>query len=283
MRTISYWLTACDLHRFSLRILGLGLSVMLITFSAVTLKAELLTQQPLTADEPTNRERSFIRALDMFDAAQKPEEYREAAKAFESILADGFRSGPVYYNLGNAYYRAGEYGRAILNYRKAVPYLPRDPYLKANLKQAIAAAPGKLTDPPIPWWSHVLFWSDWISFPTRVALCGLAMCAAGAIVALAVLTRVSRLAWLALATLVIGSILGIEVYLNNAESLGAQRAVITGETIARKGTGSSYEPAFDQPLRDGAEFQVLSESSDWTLGRFEGIGDGWVKNDFVAR
>ena len=63
----------------------------------------------------------------------------------------------------------------------------------------------------------------------------------------------------------------------------SQRAVITIETIARKGTGNSYEPAFDQPLRDGAEFQVLQVSSDWTLGRFEGIGDGWVRNDSVAR
>lgn len=237
----------------------------------------------VAAEETTNRERSFVRALDLFEAAENPEQYREAAKEFETTLADGYRSGAVYYNLGNAYFRAGEYGRAILNYRKAKPYLPRDPYLKANLQQAIAAAPGKLAEPPAPWWSHVLFWSEWISFPTKVIACVVTLCGAPLVIVIAVVTRVSRLHWLALAILAAGLMVGLEVMLNNAEAIGNQRAVITGETIARKGTGNSYEPAFDQPLRDGAEFQVLSVSSDWTFGRFEGIGDGWVRNDFVAR
>ena len=189
----------------------------------------------------------------------------------------------MYYNLGNSYFRAGEFGRAILNYRKAQPYLPRDPYLKANLQQAIAVAPGKLADPPVPWWSHVLFWTDWVSFPKKVVTCGIALCSAALILVIAMTIRMPRLNWFAIATLAIGLLVGVDVVLNNAEAIDSQRAVITGETIARKGTGNSYEPAFDQPLRDGAEFRVLSMSSDWTLGRFEGIGDGWVRNEFIAR
>ena len=243
----------------------------------------LLWPALVTAEDAANRERAFVRALDLFDAAETPEQYREAAKEFESILADGFRNGAVYYNLGNSYFRAGEFGRAILNYRKAQPYLPRDPYLKANLQQAIAAAPGKLADSSVPWWSHVLFWSDWVSFPTKVVTCGLALCGAALALVISTTIRISRLNWLATAMLAFGLVVGVDIVLNNAEVIGSQRAVITGETIARKGTGSSYEPAFDQPLRDGAEFRVLSESSDWTLGRFEGIGDGWVRNEFIAR
>src|SRR3954451_23695270 len=84
------------------------------------------------AAEPGARQRTFVRALEVFDAAKTPREYRESAALLESLLADGFRSGAVYYNLGNAYYRGGEYGRAIAAYRKAKPYRPRDPYLEAN-------------------------------------------------------------------------------------------------------------------------------------------------------
>ena len=112
-----------------------------------------------------SRQRAFVQAIELFDAAKTPEQYRESARVLESILADGFQNGAVYYNLGNAYYRAGDYGRAILNYRKAKPYRPRDPYLKANLEQALKAAPGHLAQPPVYWWSHVLFWTDWFSFP----------------------------------------------------------------------------------------------------------------------
>ena len=87
---------------------------------------------------------------------EDPGDYRESAALLESLLADGFRNGAVYYNLGNAYFRAGEYGRSIAAYRKAKPYRPRDPYLEANLRQALSVAPGRLPEPPAPWWRHVL-------------------------------------------------------------------------------------------------------------------------------
>src|SRR5271165_1586579 len=126
----------------------------------------LFPGEPLAA-EPGARERTFLRALEVFDAAKTAEEYRESAGLLESLLADGFRNGAVYYNLGNAYFRAGEYGRAIAAYRMAGQYRPRDPYLEANLRQALSVAPGRLPEPPPPWWRHVLFWSGWLSLPEK--------------------------------------------------------------------------------------------------------------------
>src|SRR3984957_14233577 len=113
---------------------------------------------------PGKRERAVMRALQVFDAAQTPAHYHESADLLESLRANGFRNGAVYYNLGNAYFRAGEYGRAIAAYRKAKPYRPRDPNLDANLRQALSVAPGHLPEPPSPLWTHVLFWSGWLSF-----------------------------------------------------------------------------------------------------------------------
>ena len=57
----------------------------ILVMLTVTLWASLVT-----ADDATNRERAFVRALEMFNAAENPEQYREAAKEFEAILADGF-------------------------------------------------------------------------------------------------------------------------------------------------------------------------------------------------
>src|SRR6202789_3473040 len=116
---------------------------------------------------PGTRERTFVHALEVFDAAKLPGDYRESAALLESLLADGFRNGAVYYNLGNAFFRAGEFGRSIAAYRKATTYRPRDPYLEANLQQALSVAPGRLPEPPAPWWRHVLFWNGWLSFPEK--------------------------------------------------------------------------------------------------------------------
>lgn len=230
-----------------------------------------------------SRERTFLQALERFDSAKSSDDYRETAMILESILADGFENGAVYYNLGNAWFRAGQYGRAILNYRKAKPYRPRDPYLTANLEQALAAAPGKLGEPPRPWWLHVMFWTDWFSYPVKVHAFFVAAAIAAITSTIAVFLRRSRLHWIAAGLVLISAALAVDSFLNNPDFVNAHRAVMTGETIARKGMGSSYEPAFDQPLRDGAEFQVLNQTADWTFGHFEGIGDGWIRNEFVAR
>lgn len=235
----------------------------------------------LKAAESGSHERAFVRALEMFDNAKGPDDYRTAARELESIVADGVRSGAVFYNLGNAYYRAGEFGRAILNYRKAKAYRPRDAYLEANLQQALAAAPGRIAQPSTPWWKHVLFWSEWFSFPTKVRLTVAGLMLVPVLILSGFLLRRSVLFLVATVGLLASSLLGAEALLQDPAN--ANGGVITGETTARKGTGKDYEPAFDQPLRDGAEFTILSETADWTFGHFEGIGDGWVRNEFVAR
>ena len=240
-----------------------------------------LSNLTATAAEPGAHERAFVKALELFDQAKSPDDYRASARELESIVADGVRSGAVYYNLGNAWFRAGEFGRAILNYRKARPYRPRDPYLEANLQQAMASAPGRLPDPPTPWWSHVLFWTDWFSAQAKVRLASLCLGLSALLLILAtVLRRRSLLTVMAL-VFTLGVALSAECLLNDPAQ--ASRAVIVSETTARKGTGKDYEPAFDQPLRDGAEFTVLTETGDWVFGHFEGIGDGWVRKDDMAR
>jgi len=59
-----------------------------------------------------------------------------AAAAYEAAIKSGLVNGHVLYNLGNAYYRLEDYGRAIAAYRKALTDFPRDPDIKANLNLA---------------------------------------------------------------------------------------------------------------------------------------------------
>ena len=254
-----------------------------ICFASIVFTKMVFADSSAIGSESGDRQRIFVKALELFDEAKKPEDYLESARLFESILKDGFQSGVVYYNLGNAYYRAGEYGRAILNYRKAKFFRPRDPYLAANLQQAISMAPGRLVEKPKPWWNHVLFWNEWISNATKIGLVGFGLSLAAVFAFCAVWFRRRVFTWIAVATLVVFGAMGVDVAINSPDISGVKRAVIVGDTIARKGTGANYEPAFDKALMDGAELTVLSETADWTFGHFEGVGDGWVRNEFVAK
>ncbi len=89
--------------------------------------------------------------------------------------------------------------------------------------------------------------------------------------------------WIRAALVVIAAVLSLDAGLAYADVAWSRHGVVTHETIARKGIGKDYEPAFDQPLKDGAEFTVLSENGDWIFGHFEGIGDGWLRREHTVR
>ena len=59
-------------------------------------------------------------------------DYEEAIRLYEEIIADGEISGNLYYNLGNAYFKAGKLGKSILNYKRARRLIPLDSDLQAN-------------------------------------------------------------------------------------------------------------------------------------------------------
>jgi hypothetical protein len=60
--------------------------------------------------------------------------YAEAVSQYESIVKGGRRSAGVFFNLGNAYFKQGNLGHALLNYLRAEALAPRDPDIQANLR-----------------------------------------------------------------------------------------------------------------------------------------------------
>ena len=223
------------------------------------------------AADPGARERTFIRALEVFDAAKSSNDYRESAALLESMLTDGFQNGAVYYNLGNAYFRAGEYGRAIAAYRKAKPYRPRDPYLEANLRQALSLAPGRLSEPPAPWWKHVLFWSDWLSFPEKVYLAFAGFVLAALVSCAALLLRWPRAHWISVTLVILATALSLEgglaygdVARRGMESLPMKRSLAKGSartTSPRLISPSKMAPNSRSSLKMATGSSVTSKAS----------------------
>lgn len=114
--------------------------VILIFSGALLMAALAFADNPPTADfEEANR-------------LYQEENYREAANLYLSILNGGFESGALHYNLGNAYYKSGQLGRALLHYRKAKRFLPRDRDLEANISLAKMRAADKIEVPRLKIW-----------------------------------------------------------------------------------------------------------------------------------
>jgi tetratricopeptide (TPR) repeat protein len=94
------------------------------------------------------------RASDLFESGNDAYEkgrYEEAARAYETILSYGLRDPRVHYNLGNAYFKTGRLGAAILHFERARRLDPADREVRDNLELARGLIRDRLEEPEIPY------------------------------------------------------------------------------------------------------------------------------------
>src|SRR5437016_4213136 len=62
--------------------------------------------------------------------------FNEAISGYRTLVGSGQWSANLFYDLGNAYFRTGDFGRAILNYERALALERHHPEATANLQIA---------------------------------------------------------------------------------------------------------------------------------------------------
>ena len=82
------------------------------------------------------------------DDAYRKGDYETAVERYEAVLATGYASADLYYNLGNAYYRTHQMGLAILNYERALRLEPSMSDARENLALAESKTVDRIT--PLP-------------------------------------------------------------------------------------------------------------------------------------
>lgn len=228
------------------------------------------------ADSKADPEARFDAANRLYEAGR----YAEAIQAYESMRGEGLVSSALLFNLGNARFKLGQVGQAIVAYRRAQEWAPRDPDLAANLRFAREQNDGVRVPRPV-----------WI--PSGLERIGLGEWA--------VLSVVFLWGWLLLQAvgfvrppwrLVLRSYSWAlaALWLMSFASFGGvwylQRGlkwmvVVRPETVARLGPLAESQSAFT--LKDGAEAIVRDRKGDWVQVVDGRQRVGWVAgNDLVA-
>jgi tetratricopeptide (TPR) repeat protein len=101
---------------------------------------------------------------DAGNAAYAKGKYSDAIDDYQKIVDAGYQSVPVFFNLGNAYFRQGDLPSALLYYEKAHKIAPNDEDVNFNIRFANARTTDKLEAPPeffvTKWWDNfILFFS----------------------------------------------------------------------------------------------------------------------------
>lgn len=212
-------------------------------------------------------------------------DYAAAISAYEQILASGEHSAKLYYNLGNAYYKSDEIGRAILFYHRALRLQPGDEDIRHNL--SVAEARTKDTIERIPsfflaqWFDgvrHLMGSTAWsILSLVALVLMGLALLAyllggrlsmrkAGFYAMLFALFVVVVTAWFALSA--------------RSEQLAENRAIVMSSSAAVK--SSPDRAATDLfILHEGTEVEITNRHEGWCEVVIADGKKGWTESQKI--
>lgn len=210
--------------------------------------------------------------------------YAEAAEIYESIIAAGIDDSALYYNLGNSYYKQGNLGRAILNYRRAHRLEPRDDDIRTNLVIARAqtldqlevSGEGSLTN-------LVQAAEGWLTLGEASLLALILWLLISCCIILAIFfQRLRRITlWIAAALglfLLIGLMSIANRYYNEWTHPAA--VIVVEEVDVTSGPGSAEQYLVEFNLHSGAEVDLIESRPGWRRIALPGNDfQGWVPDE----
>lgn len=224
----------------------------------------------LLASWPARAGDAFVDA----EMAYKAGRFADAAALYRQILDEGRVAPELFFNLGNACFKQGDVGEAVLNYRRAWMLAPRDPDIRANLRFAMQRAGAAGPD---------------LSLPARVLLrLSRAECATVAIAGY----------WLTAGLAILYLRRRQPALLKGAAAAGAVAAAgLVGilqwraleaepELVIKARTQALFAPLADGTphfaLPEGSIVRELDRTGDWVRLR-SGAESGWVPAKSVTR
>lgn len=213
-----------------------------------------------------------------FDIANKiyaENKFTDAAAAYEKLTATGTISPALYFNLGNAQFKAGQIGRAIAAYRQAETIAPRDPDLSANLQFARNRVQGP-TIKSSAWqrWLGTLSVNEW----TWLCVAGVWI-TFGLLIARqlkpALAPALGNWTWLATGST---AILCVCLALAFSQVNGQQIAIVTVADATVRNSPLDQSPS-TFTAHDGAELRVIDSKDDWLQVTDDTRRIGWLKRE----
>ena len=197
-------------------------------------------------------------------------DFKAAIENYESLVRGGQDAPNLFYNLGNAYFRTNDFGRAILSYERALALDPRHPEAQANLRiardeaHALELAPSR--------WEQVFSFATENQFVIATAVSFWI-----ALFSIAAFTFNRRRALLALfiVSMSIFVIVLVASYELDRGKSGPSAAIVTRDnTEARLATADNAGRVLTLPA--GSEIKIVSKRGDWIYATLPNDLRGWM-------
>ncbi len=220
------------------------------------------------------------------EEAYDQKKYQEAISCYEKLIEDGYRSYQLYFNLGNAYYRANALGKAIYNYELARKLAPTDEDVNVNLSIAQSKTIDKID-------SHENFFisavktglltsmstASWAWFSVLLVFLSCLSFYFFKTAATPVLRRLSFVFF------VVTGFLFVLTYFFGYSALNAKNGnkfaiILAPESrILNEPTGSA-KSKFN--LHEGTKIRVIETNGDWALIKLDNGNEGWLPSKEIG-
>jgi hypothetical protein len=233
-------------------------------------------------------QQAFVSPDDVFRTAEElynAGRFAEAAEHYENLVNQGVRDGSVCYNLGNAYFKSGRLGLAILNYERALEQMPGDADTKANLEFANTLIADVVEGPDLPpyvAWLVDLYRAMDPSF--SAFLLSIAFMVGGAAVSVLILGRWPFLRSPAIYALVFSSVLavvgaGVLAGKTSSSSEGVDAIVLVALSDVRSGPGETNPQLVE--IHEGLKVNILGSREEWLQVSLPNGVTGWIRENHV--
>ena len=198
--------------------------------------------------------------------------FKEAISGYEALIRSGQWSANVFYDLGNAYFRTGDFGRAILNYERALALEQHHPEATANLQiardeaHALEIQPSSLERnlqfASLNQYSIAAATAFWLAIFAMFAL-------------IFKQRRSARAIAVSICCLLVLVVAVYAIFTLERGSKGQALAVVTGKDVqARLATADTANSVLALPA--GSEIKVLSTRGDWIYAALPNNLRGWI-------
>ena len=228
-------------------------------------------------------EERYSQAGDLYGSG----DYSGAAAIYRKLWEEGFRSGDLLYNAGNAFFKSGDNASAILFYERAKLLAPADEDIDYNLQIARSRITDRFESVPQLFFVR---WFDFLALLTSTniwAVAALVMFLVALVLALLFLTKArarGRLLsfWLATVALLLSFLLISLSIRNNNLVNHSSKAVITCSIVTgRSAPGETGNELF--VLHSGTTVTVEQELGAFREVRLPDGNKGWIGADCMEK
>ncbi|AEE49399.1 tetratricopeptide repeat protein [Haliscomenobacter hydrossis] len=210
--------------------------------------------------------------------------YPAAVQAYKKLIAAGYHNAALSFNLGNACFRAGKLGEAVLYYEKALALKPNDEATLANLELVRGELTDQIDHTSAPEWWDWLLQPQWIMRPNAWAVLFAVLIWLG-MGSFWLLRRQTAKPWLRWAA---RGILGLSILVLAAAAFSYWNSyhnptgvILSKETTLRIGPEKA-SPAI-RKLHEGTKVAYLDKIGTWDKVRLSNGQEGWLEGKSTGR